>query len=232
MDTRTRFTNVMHYQPADRVPWLEEGLRDDVRERWRQQGMPPGGPESVFSYDRRERIEVDWSLRDPGSKGVVSRGELPAWRRNLERPIADRLGSGWADCVARWARRDHLLELPLHSGLFLTLGVGDWRGLESAMYLLADEPDVVQEAMTLQGELAVRVAEYVLAQTTLDMVSFSEPIGSNHGPLIGPTLYRNVALRTYTAALARLRTAQVPGGGVYDLCQCPLPAAGCSGCWI
>jgi len=28
MDARTRFRHVMQYQPVDRVPWLEEGLRD------------------------------------------------------------------------------------------------------------------------------------------------------------------------------------------------------------
>ncbi|MEI8198038.1 MAG: hypothetical protein WCI73_19260, partial [Phycisphaerae bacterium] len=63
MDARTRFRNLINGDPIDRVPWLEEGLRDDVLARWQREGMPAGGPSRVFAYDRRERIDIDLNLR-------------------------------------------------------------------------------------------------------------------------------------------------------------------------
>ena len=74
VDSRTRFANLMHYQPIDRVPWLEEGLRDDVLERWRDQGMPADGPTAVFTYDCRDRIQAHWGLGD--SEAIAPFGGL------------------------------------------------------------------------------------------------------------------------------------------------------------
>ena len=236
MNARTRFHALMQGTPVDRVPWLEEGLRDDVRERWQREGMPADGPSSVFVYDRRERIDVDLQLRPPGAKGLVSREELISWRQNLQRPLAERLGPGWTAKVHAWRGRDHLLELPIHAGVFLTMGVGDGAALEAFMYQLADEPDVAREAMALQGELARRLAERIVAEVEIDLLSFSEPIGDNHGPLIGPALYRTLALETYQPILELARGAKVPARVfmTYANARCLLPevlAAGFNTLW-
>lgn len=210
MIARTRFRALMTGAPIDRVPLLEEGLRDDVLERWQREGMPAGGPATVFAYDRRQRIAIDLQLRPPGARGLVTRAELAAWRTNFERPLNERLAPDWLQRVSAWPARDHLLELPIHSGLFLTMGVGDGDSLEAFMYMLADEPETVQEAMALQGELARRLTQRVLADIDLDMLSISEPIGDNHGPLVGPAMYRTFALRTYQPLLDLARQAHVP----------------------
>jgi len=211
MDSRTRFRNVMNYQPVDHVPWLEEGLRDDVLEKWRGEGMPRNGPESVFTYDRRERIEVNLSLRDAGLKGLVQHDEMPAWRRNLELPLEERLNPDWSRRVVDWRKRQHLLELPIHVGLFKTLGVDNWQSLENFIYLLADAPSLVHEAMDLQGELARRMTRKILAEVDLDCISFAEPIGSTRGPLVGPADYRKFALSTYRGAVEEANRCHVPG---------------------
>ena len=43
MNTSTRFRHLIDYQPADRVPRLEVGLRDEVLECWQAQGMAIAG---------------------------------------------------------------------------------------------------------------------------------------------------------------------------------------------
>ena len=40
MNSRQRFQQTMRYGAPDRVPYFEEGLRDDVLERWHKQGLP------------------------------------------------------------------------------------------------------------------------------------------------------------------------------------------------
>ena len=105
MAPRTRLRGLINGTPIDRVPWLEEGLRDDVLTRWQREGMPAGGPASVFAYDRRERIEVDLQLRPQGVRGLVLRPELATWRRNLDKPLEERLGPDWARRVQAWRER-------------------------------------------------------------------------------------------------------------------------------
>lgn len=236
MDLRTRFRRVMEYQKVASVPLLEEGLRDDVLEKWRDQGMPAGGPGGVFHYDRRERISVALGLRPHTARGIVQRDELAAWRRSLDGPLDERLGSDWAQRVESWRQREHLLEMCVHSGIFETMGVGDGASLEAFIYLLADEPEVVQEAMSLQGELTRRLTERVLQDVELDMLSFSEPIGDNHGPLLGPATYRSFALNTYRPVLELACRAGVPAlvFMTYANAHCLLPevlAAGFNTLW-
>ena len=90
------------------------------------------------------------------------------------------------------------------------MGIGDGAALEAFMYQLADEPQTVHEAMALQGELARRVAQRILGEVELDQLSVSEPIGDNHGPLLGPAMYRSFALSTYQPILDLARQAGVP----------------------
>ena len=60
MTARERFAETMRYGRPDRVPCFEEGLRHDVLERWREQGLPPDADLStLFEFDRREQIPVD-----------------------------------------------------------------------------------------------------------------------------------------------------------------------------
>ncbi|MBM3495954.1 MAG: hypothetical protein FJX72_16765, partial [Armatimonadetes bacterium] len=66
MSARDRFRATMAYAPGSRPPLFEEGLRDEVIERWQDEGLD--GPErlqALVRYDRRERITLDTGLRPP-----------------------------------------------------------------------------------------------------------------------------------------------------------------------
>jgi len=206
MTPRQRFRETMRYGRPDRVPWLDEGLRDDVLKCWQQQGLPLDADLSaLFHYDRRERIELGLGAKPKSSGLPATEADLRALRSRLDPNDPSRLPADWPERVQRWRGRGHILELPLHSGLFLTLGVNDWTSLERVLYLLADAPAIVREIMDAQAALAAAMAEHVLREVEVDFASFSEPIGTSHGPLVSPAMYRQLALDTYRPILDVLR---------------------------
>ncbi|MGB2823091.1 MAG: hypothetical protein WBF17_19055, partial [Phycisphaerae bacterium] len=65
---RRRFAETMRYGRPDRVPYFEEGLRDDVLARWREQGLADEADLwASLQTDRREQVPVDLEPR-PGLK--------------------------------------------------------------------------------------------------------------------------------------------------------------------
>ena len=42
MNNRERFFETLHYGNPDRVPYFEEGIREDVIAAWKEQGMLEG----------------------------------------------------------------------------------------------------------------------------------------------------------------------------------------------
>jgi len=219
MTPRQRFHETLRYGSPDRVPWLEEGLRDNVLEAWREQGLPAGADlAALFHYDRRERIELDMGARPPhptlsprgrgqgeGDRPPPVWENIPELRKRLDPRDTGRFPADWAQRVEQWRKRDHILELPLHSGLFLTLRVNEWASLEPVLYLLADRPSLAREVMDAQAALAAGLAERVLSEVEVDFASFSEPIGGSRGPLVSPQMYQDIVLDGYKPILDVLR---------------------------
>ena len=202
MNSRQRFLETMRRGTPDRVPCFDEGLRDGVLDRWRQQGLPRGAALSeMFRFDRRERVPVD--LRPSGTAPVrpTSRRALRELTQRLDPEDPQRLGLDWARRVAAWRTREHVLELPIHRGFFLSMGVGDWQTFLDVMVQLTDAPALVRDVLALQADFAVRLADRVLADVEVDFVSFSEPIGGNDGPLLSPRMYEQIVLASYRPIL-------------------------------
>ena len=75
----------MSYGAPDRVPYFEEGIRNDVLKAWRRQGLPPEvNPAELFPSDRREEWLVDVDPRPTPKKWPTSRAELAAFSRRLD----------------------------------------------------------------------------------------------------------------------------------------------------
>lgn len=196
----------MSYAPADRPPLLEEGLRDEVLERWHAQGLARGTDLSKqFHYDRRERIEPNVWPRPALKRPCVCREDLAELRRAMDSAHASRLPANWPERVEAWRHREHILELTLHPGLFLAMGVEAWRELEPVLYLMEDEPVLVREVLDVWGHLSAELAERVLRDVQVDFASFNEPIAGNSGPLVSPAMYREFALASYRPILDVLR---------------------------
>jgi hypothetical protein len=203
MTGRERFRETMRYGRPDRVPYFEEGIRDEVLEAWRRQGaMPPDtDPSELFPSDQREEIRPDLDPRPPVRKWPSSRAELGAWRRKLNPHDPARLPEDWPERVRAWQAHDHVLMLRVHRGFFLTMGIDDWSRFAEVIYLLKDDPEFVREVMAIQGAFAARLAERVLCEVEVDAAVFSEPIGGNARPLISPQMYEEFVLTSYEPLL-------------------------------
>jgi len=210
MTSRERFRETMRYGRPDRVPYFEEGIRDEVLDVWRRQGMPSDTDLShMFPFDRWEEIEVDLGPRPAFRRWPTLRSQLDTWRRRLDPYDPRRLPQGWRECVRAWQGRDHVLMLRVHDGFFLTMGVGDWARFAEVIYLLKDDPQFVREVMAMRGEFAARLAECVLREVEVDAVIFSEPIGGNDRPLLSPRMYEEFVLSSYEPLLEVLRQYKV-----------------------
>jgi uroporphyrinogen decarboxylase len=210
MNSRERFRKTMAYEQPDRVPYFEEGIRKEVLRKWRKQGLPRRAtPQTMFPCDRRLEIEVDLEPRPGLSRWPATRKDLEQLRQRLDPRDPGRLPDDWNQFVACPKNYPEVRMLKIHRGFFLSLGVRGWSRFLEVMYLLMDAPDVVREAMQIQGEFAARLASRVLQEIEVDAAVFSEPIGGNDRPLLSPRMYEDIVLRSYQPALEVLRRFEV-----------------------
>jgi uroporphyrinogen decarboxylase len=210
MNSRERFRETMGYGKPDRVPYFEEGLRDEVFSRWRAQGLAPGTDLSqMFPSDRREELIVDLEPLPQPRKWPTSSSELDGLRRRLDPDDPRRLPKGWAGSLRAWKTRDHVLMLRVHRGFFLSMGVADWSRFSEVIRLLITNPRLVRDAMAIQADFAARLADRVLRDVEIDAAVFTEPIGGNDRPLISPQMYEDFVLASYEPVLAVLRRHRV-----------------------
>jgi hypothetical protein len=92
MTSRERFQQTINYGTPDRVPRFEEGIREEVIEAWRSQGLPKDKTLSqVFSYDSRREIIFDSEPLPKLRKLPTSKSELDTFRRSLDAADPSRL---------------------------------------------------------------------------------------------------------------------------------------------
>jgi hypothetical protein len=204
MNSRTRFLETMRFGRPDRVPYFQEGLRDEVLQTWVSQGLgSPSELVSMFPIDGREEVEIDGYLH-PGfirwPNSIIGLGGL---RRRLK-PNESRLPEGWRKKSNLWRTREEVLMLEVHHGFFLTMGVNDWKRFHQVMEALTDRPDYVLAVMHIEAEMVAILVERFLSEVQIDAAIFSEPIGGNNGSLISPRMYEKFVLSTYRPVLDAL----------------------------
>ncbi len=211
MNTRQRFLETMCYGAPDRPPLFAEGMREGVHEAWYEQGLSLGVElDNQFTYDAREEIDIETRPRLDFLALAQDTHGLEALYQHLQDTADGRMPENWQARLTGWRDRQHVLMLMVHWGFFQSIGVQDGRTLTQAIYLLADRPDFIIEAMAIQGQCAAHLAERLLREVQIDAAIFSEPIGGNHGALVSPDMYRRFALSSYRPILDVLRRHNVP----------------------
>jgi len=206
MNSRERFRETMRFGAPDRVPYFEEGIRDDVLRAWRTQGLKRRSDfEAMFRHDRREEIHPDLEPLPRLRQWPSGREDLDRLRRRLNPEDGRRVPRTWLRQAEDLKRRDHVVMLHVQRGLFLSMGVEGWGRFIEVIELLGRDPTLVRDTLTVQGEFAARLAERVLRDVQVDAALFSEPIAENRGPLISPRMYRQVVLPTYAPLLGVLK---------------------------
>ena len=202
MSSCERFRETMGYGRPDRVPYFEEGIREDVLTAWQTQGLAKAADlTAMFPCDQRERLQVDLEPRPELVSKRDKITDLKKFHKRLDPNDKKRLPEEWPARVRNWQSRDHVLMLYVHRGFFKTMGVRHWRSFSDAMVLLIDQPDVVRKRMQIQGEFAARLTDRILSEVEIDAVVFSEPIGGNDRPLISPQMYEEFVLSNYKPVL-------------------------------
>jgi hypothetical protein len=210
VDARQRFLCTLTYQSVDRVPYLEEGIREEVLEEWYSQGLPREKDlNELFHYDPRDEIDPDLEPRPYPHRWPRLPEDLGVFKRRLDPNDRRRLPKNWKHKVKAWQRHAYPLILNVHQGFFLTLGVGDWNRFYEVIYLTKDQPALVQGMMEAQGEFAARLAKRILGEVNVDAILFSEPIGGNNGPIISPRMYRDFVLRSYQPVMEVIQSFPV-----------------------
>jgi hypothetical protein len=201
MNSRVRFLETMRFGKPDRVPYFQEGLRDEVLQAWGRQGLGSVAELSnMFPIDGREEVEIDGYPHPGFVRWPTSVSGLNALRHRLK-PSESRLPGGWRKKVSLWQNREDVLMLEVHHGFFLTMGVNDWRRFYQVIEALNDKPDYVLEVMRIEAEMVASLAERFLSVVQIDAAIFSEPIGGNNGSLISPRMYEKFVLSTYIPVL-------------------------------
>jgi Uroporphyrinogen decarboxylase (URO-D) len=210
MNGRERFIKTMDFDPVDRPPLFEDGLRDEVVHNWYKQGLRREIKlENIFTFDKREEIEPDLEPIPSPTYWPKTLAGLKKFAIKYDPHDQKRLPDDWAKKVIEWKTREFPLILRVHRGYFLTMGVHGWHRFTDAIQLLVDEPKLVETWMNLFAEFSCQILDRILNEIEIDAVLFSEPIGGNHGPLISPTMYSTIVLNSYQPIIEVLHNHKI-----------------------
>jgi len=206
MTGREKFSQTLSNAKSDCIPFLEEGLRDEVLASW-----------AITKNQIHQSLPID-----PHIMLMPNIDPLPepgAWPKNIDEfksfifrlNSADpgRFGKEWQDQLTECKNNDIIRILRVHRGFFLTMGVHEWPRFDEVIELLMEDRNFVVHYMKCYGEFAADVMNSALQLTDIDAVYFSEPIGGNDYPLISPADYKNIVLDSYQPLLNVIRKHNV-----------------------
>ncbi len=211
MNSRQRFLAILYGETPDFPPLFPEGIRDEVLDAWHFQGLAPSiDLSTLFDYDPFDELDPDVYPAPQIADWTTPARLLPLLRRSLDPDDPRRLPPDWTNCLPHWRRRTYPLFLRIHQGLFLSLGIDDFRSFAPALLRLVDQPVFVHQIMEIQADFAARLAGKILRQVDVDGLIFSEPIAGNHGALVSPAMYRSFALESYAPVFEVAQRHHVP----------------------
>jgi hypothetical protein len=194
----------MRGERVDRPPLLEEGVRDEVLDLWRKQGLPSGKTHvDVFGLTPHERVGPDLKYV-PSYFGRIFDLSASEYRKAFH-ISPRRLPEDWHETVRRLENRDHIVCIWASRGFFQALGVGDWPTLERALIGMVKEPARIRDRMELYGEFCSRMLERTMQDVDPDFIYLSEPISNNNGPLISPAMFQEFMVPVYERIVATAR---------------------------
>ncbi len=204
MNERERFLRLFRGEPVGRPPLMEEGVRDEVLELWRAQGMPSGKSHcDLFGLTAHETVGPDISFLPEYSGRIMSlsaREYGRAFKASLGRFPGD-----WRKTVKRLDGRGHIAGVWAYRGFFQALGVEDWPTLREVFHAVVRDPAKVRDRMQMYGDFCARMLGMALNDVAPEFVYLSEPISDNKGPLISPAMFEEFGLSAYERIIAAAR---------------------------
>jgi hypothetical protein len=206
MNERERFRRLFRGEPVDRPPLLDEGIREEVIERWRAEGMPIGKTHvEIFGLTPHEHVEMDLRFR-PEYFGRILDLSARGYRRAFH-VSPERFPENWKDTVRRLEDRDHIVCIWASRGFFQALGVGDWPTLDQVLQGVIDHPRRMRNRLAMYGDFCAGMLDRALEDVDPEFIFISEPISNNDGPLISPAMFEEFMIPVYEriVSVARAR---------------------------
>ena len=194
----------MRGERVDRPPFLEEGVRDEVLDLWRKQGLPSGKTHvDVFGLTPHENVGPDLKYV-PSYFGRIFDLSASEYRKAFDISLR-RFPEDWNETVRRLENRDHVVCIWASRGFFQALGVGDWPTLEEVLIGTVKEPETIRDRMELYGEFCSRMLEKTMQDVNPEFIYLSEPISNNDGPLISPAMFEEFMIPVYERIVVTAR---------------------------
>jgi len=216
MNARQRFLETLRFGQPDRPPYYDLPIRDEVLERWYKEGFPRGASVAeLFGLDHwelfgpREDVSLNLYMNKPFKGRLRTRADFRRLQRSYDPSDPQRYPPDWDEHVRRWKERDYPLGITAWRGWFQSLAVGDWSSLLDVLYLIYDDPKLLDEMTAFITDFTLAVIERALREVQFDYAVFDEPIASNHAPVISPQHFRRFLLPAYRRIIERLREAGI-----------------------
>jgi hypothetical protein len=204
MNERERFRRLFCGVHIDRPPLLEEGVRDEVLETWRAQGMPAGKTHrDVFGLTPHENLGPDITSL-PSYFGRIMDLSARDYRRAFH-ASPRRFPADWRRTVRRLENRDHIVCLWASRGFFQALGAEDWPTLRQVLRSVIKDPKSIRDRIEMYGDFCARMLEMALREVAPEFIYLSEPISDNRAPLIAPSMFAEFMMPAYRKIIAAAR---------------------------
>jgi uroporphyrinogen decarboxylase len=100
----------------------------------------------------------------------------------------------WQQRVARWKDREHVVMLRMPS---MVGGIKELMGFENYCLALMGEPELIEEIMETQTQLALGMLGRAFDEVEFDGIHFWEDIGFRNGPILDPAIFERIASPRY-----------------------------------
>lgn len=237
---KQRFVETLLGDGADRFPFFDLEPAEDTLTRWHREGLPAEKSVSEF-FNLETHHSVGVMLRSYPffQKAPDLLHDPAAFNRRYNSDHLSRYEKGFVKRSRRLAQEGCVLYVDASGGgLLQMLGVGDWASLVSACIALVQRAEFVEDLIDRTTDFYCVCLKRVLSKVSVDYASFYEPIASNAGPVISPSMFDQFAIPGYRKVMDLLEKFNVPlrvfcttGGDLTSLLP-SLVDAGINGLWI
>jgi hypothetical protein len=237
---RQRFLETLTKEGSDRFPFFDLDPAPDTLKRWHKEGLPRWRSVSKY-FNLEEHHSVGLTLRSyPFYRKAPDLLYNPSsFKRHYNPDQRARYARDFVERGKRLHQQGRILYVDAWGGgLLQMLGVGDWESLVSACFALVERPQMVEDLVQRTTDFYCVCLERVLSKVSVDYATFYEPIASNIGPVISPTMFERFAIPGYKKVIDLLEKYNVPlrilcttGGDLTSLLH-SLIDAGINGLWI
>lgn len=199
MDNRTRFHNLMRFQPVDRLPLLEWATWwDKTITRWRGEGLPESltDPGEIREYFGQDVYRQTWlgplksSFTHPGIYAPGRVTTMDDYLAVKEHLYPDPCSVMDRSLLEGYAQRQATGEMVV----WLTLNGFFWFprtlfGIEGHLFAFYEQPEVIHAINRDLLEHNLKAVDAFCQIITPDFVTFAEDMSFHTGPMISKALF-------------------------------------------